>query len=509
MIHLAAYCLITALAAESAPHAGKFFQIAVIDEQTDRGVPMVELRTVDNVSFWTDSNGVVAFYEPGLMGHKVFFHVASDGYEFSKDGFGYRGRALEIREGGRAELKIKRLNIAERLYRVTGAGIYRDSLLVRRDVPIKQPVLNGLVFGSDSVVNAVFQGKVYWFWGDTNRAAYPLGNFHVPGATSRLPQDGGLDPEVGVDLDYFLDDKGFAKETARMPGDGPTWIGGLVTLRDEAGRERMFASYVKVRGFLNVYQRGLAEFDAEKQRFEKVCEFAMDAPVHPGGHPLKHTENGVEYIYFANPYPLVRVRATPQHLRDLAAYESYTCLKTGSRLDQPQVERGDDGSLRYAWKKNAPFVGQREQETLVKQGLIEPHEALLRLQDSDGKRVMAHAGSVYWNDYRRRWIMIAEESGGTSPLGEVWFAEADAPTGPWVHAVKIATHNKYSFYNPKQHPMLDKDGGRVIFFEGTYSDFFSGAPAKTPRYDYNQIMYKLDLSDPRLAPHRVESHDAH
>mgnify|MGYP000007466878 CR=1 FL=1 len=28
---------------------------------------------------------------------------------------------------------------------------------------------------------------------------------------------------------------------------------------------------------------------------------------------------------------------------------------------------------------------------------------------------------------------------------------------------------------------------------------FSGNPRKTPRYDYNQILYRLDLDDPKLA----------
>ena len=114
-----------------------------------------------------------------------------------KDGFGMRGRALNVTEGGTAELKIKRINIAERLYRVTGAGIYRDSVLTGHPVPIQRPVLYGQVLGSDSVLTAIYQGKIYWFWGDTNRPGYPLGNFHVPGATSLLPQHGGLDPEVG------------------------------------------------------------------------------------------------------------------------------------------------------------------------------------------------------------------------------------------------------------------------------------------------------------------------
>ena len=47
--------------------------------------------------------------------------------------------------------------------------------------------------------------------------------------------------------------------------------------------------------------------------------------------------------------------------------------------------------------------------------------------------------------------------------------------------------------------MFDKEGGRTIFFEGTYTHTFSGNPDQTPRYDYNQIMYQLDLDDPRLA----------
>ena len=70
--------------------------------------------------------------------------------------------------------------------------------------------------------------------------------------------------------------------------------------------------------------------------------------------------------------------------------------------------------------------------------------------------------------------------------------------GPWADARKIVTHKNYSFYNPKQHPFFDKHGGRVIFFEGTYTTMFSGNDEPTPRYNYNQVMYKLDLSHPGL-----------
>ena len=435
---------------------------------------------------------------------KSFSRSRSHGYEVEKDGFGYRGKALDVTEGGSADIVIRRLNVARRLYRVTGAGIYRDSVLTGDAVPIREPLLNGKVFGQDSVVNAVYQGKIHWFWGDTNRPDYPLGNFHVPGATSDLPGQGGLEPEVGVNLSYFLDDQGFARPTAPMPGEGPTWISGLVVLKDRQARERMFAVYAKIRKMLEVYERGLAEFNPQTQRFEKIAQFpAASAYIgeFPDGHPFLFQDHGVEYIYYATPYPLVRVPADPEHLKKVGSCEAYTCLQPGTRLSQQQFDRGADGLLRYAWKTNTQLLRQDQQTKLIVSRRIKPEEALLNLRDIDsGKVVVAHGGSVYWNAYRRRWVMISVESyGSTSFLGEVWYAEADTPLGPWVYARKIVTHDKYSFYNPKQHPMFDKDGGRIIFFEGTYTTTFSGNPDPTPRYDYNQVMYQLDLSDPRLA----------
>jgi hypothetical protein len=300
-------------------------------------------------------------------------------------------------------------------------------------------------------------------------------------------------------LTYFLDDRGFAKATCKMPGRGPTWLTALTTITSD-GRERLYGSFVKVEPPLKVYSRGLAVFNDDKQQFEHLADVEMSAPGFPNGHAFKHSEEGVEYIYFAGPYPLTRVRATAESFQRIADYECYTCLKSGSRLDEPQVERDGQGNLVYAWKKDTPAVGPSEQARLIAAGKMKASEALLPLRDRDsGKAVTAHSGSVYWNEHRRRWVMIAVQSGGTSYLGEVWYAEADVPQGPWEYAVKVVTHDRYSFYNPKQHPMFDQQLGRVIFFEGTYTHTFSGNSEPTPRYDYNQVLYKLDLADPRLA----------
>ena len=67
------------LAAVLAAAPEKPFAIEVVDRQTGRGVPLVELTTVNHLHYLTDSNGIVAFAEPGLMHTKVFFYVQSHG----------------------------------------------------------------------------------------------------------------------------------------------------------------------------------------------------------------------------------------------------------------------------------------------------------------------------------------------------------------------------------------------------------------------------------------------
>ena len=150
-----------------------------------------------------------------------------------------------------------------------------------------------------------------------------------------------------------------------------------------------------------------------------------------------------------------------------------------------------------AWK----IARDKYIEELMKKGDLRPEESPFQFRDVlTGKPIHPHTGSVYWNAFRKRWIMILEEWGGsTSFIGEIWFVEADTPVGPWVYARKIVTHDKYDFYNPAQHPEFDREGGKRIFFEGTYVNTFSGNPVPTPRYNYNQIMYGLNLEDPRLA----------
>jgi hypothetical protein len=112
--------------------------------------------------------------------------------------------------------------------------------------------------------------------------------------------------------------------------------------------------------------------------------------------------------------------------------------------------------------------------------------------------VPLHSGSVRWNTYRKRWVLLAGQIyGKPSMLGEVWYAESAHPTGPFSKGVRVITHDRQTFYNVCHNSFLDRDSGRVIHFEGTYTD-------RTPRYDYNQVLYRLDLDAVALRAVRAE-----
>jgi len=253
----------------------------------------------------------------------------------------------------------------------------------------------------------------------------------------------------------------------------------------------MVAKYARMKDLGHAYERGLVVFNDATGSFEPLVRSGPDfLPYHNCGHALAVNVAGWKYFYFATQFPLsvcMRVKAEWDHVIDPNRYEVLTSYKTQESARWVRVGEliGDDAS------RMPSLIEALKQE---KKGT--------HLYDvTSGKKVTPHGGSVYFNAWRNKWVMITvQQFGGSSHLGEVWYAEADTPVGPWAYARKIVTHNKYTFYNPMQHPYFDQDGGRVIYFEGTYANTFSGSEKNpTPRYDYNQIMYRLNLNDSRLA----------
>ncbi len=480
----------------------KPFVIQVVDEATNRPVPLVEISTVHQVTHITDNHGITAWNEPELAGEEVFFQVKSHGYEIQADGFGFKGRKEKVVSGGRVQWKLKRSQIAERLYRITGAGRLAESQaagLISADDP--NAITRSKVIGQDSVQMTPYKNELHWLWGDTSRLSYPLGNFHSPSARSSIPGPERWNPESSIPIRYFTDKTtGFAAETCRMKGDGPTWASAMTTVRDSDGNEKLVCWYAKIKPPLETYQRGVAVWNDQKNVFESLVTFGPQ-PIGPpdGSHDLKLSENGQEWIYFADPFPYCRVKATLADYSDPEKYEYWTCVKSGTKLGMEAIDRDMAGKLQFQWRRKSKAWDQKIQQEWIEKKQIQLEECPIQLKSKTGESITTARGTVSWNKYRKKWLMVfGQIYGKPSLLGEIWIAESEDKLGPWKNAIKILTHDKYSFYNVAHHAELDSGDGRTIYLEGTYTTLFSGNEHPTPRYDYNQMLYRLDLSDPRL-----------
>lgn len=449
---------LTLLGLVSSLTAAEPCRIEVVDGENGWPVPLVELRTNHHVSFYTDNAGVVAFDLPELMGIETWFTVVADGYEVKADGFGYRGFRFVPEAGGNPIVKVDRTMIAKRLGRLTGAGLFSESQRLGEHPDWKE---SGIL-GSDSIQSAVHRGRLFWAWGDTIVPKYPLGLFHMSSATTSTSPLQSFEPPLRLALDYFRDENGMVRNVANVaPNDpGPTWVGGYVSLPAADGEPRLVGHYAKIEPPLASYRTGLCVWNDAAENFESVKVLwdkekdGETEPASPVGHPAIWTDtDGKEWLLFGNPLPTMKMPAT---------YEAW--------LDPEQWE------------------------------VIKPQE---KLESADGGKVKPHSGSIAWNDYRKKWVTIfVEYFGKPSPLGEVWYAESDSPMGPWGTAVKVLSHQDYTFYNPRIHPTLTPEGSPILLFEGTYTELFSRAKKSTPRYDYNQILYRLDLDEAAFAAAR-------
>lgn len=430
-------------------------RIEIVEKDSGWPVPLVELRTTHQVRFVSDNAGVIAFDLPELMGRETWFDVMGHGYEVAKDGFGYRGVRLVPVSGETIRVEVKRTQIARRLGRLTGGGLFGESQRVGSELDW---IESGLL-GCDSVQNAVHRGRLFWAWGDTIMPHYPLGLFHMSSATTDIQPLSSFEPPLRLRFDYFTDTNQKPRNVATMPGSGPTWVSGYVSLPDQHGKARLVGTYIKINPPLEAYESGLCVWNDETENFEQhkvlwtQSEGLPEKPPAPEGHPaFWKDEQGREWVLFGDPLPRLKCPATFEAWEDPSRWE-----------------------------------------------IIEPQEKIL---SATGKReITPHRGSIAWNDFRQHWVTIfTEYLGEPSAFGEIWYAEADSPTGPWGRAVKVLSHDQYTFYNPRLHPEFTEPGSPILIFEGTYTRTFSDAKEATPRYDYNQVLYRLDLDDLEREP---------
>ncbi len=430
-------------------------KIEVVDKSNGWPVPLVRLTTTSDLSFVTDNAGVVAFDEPEFKGSETWLSVFSHGYEIKADGFGNRGVRVTPKPGGTLKIEIERKQIAKRLGRLTGGGVFAESQKLGGFASWKESGTTG----SDTVQTATYKGKLFWVWGDTNLPGYPLGIFDTPVATSPLKPLVSLKPPTGIVYDYVRNEKGAPRGTISVPGNGPVWVSGFVSLPDHSGKEHLVGTYSKIPDMMKANEFGLAEWNDATSRFEIVNSFwkrtaAEPEPpkVYPDGHPaIWKDAQGKSWLYFNG----------PPNFKCPATYEG--------------------------WKDRSQWQH------------VEPQKSF-KAADGSGDVAVA-SGAIAWNNYRKRWIFVFQQKfGKPSTFGEVWYCEGDHPEGPWGSAVKVATHENYTFYNVQIDWQLTSPDEPILLFEGTYTTSFTDNKLKTPRYDYNQVLYRLDLDDPALAP---------
>lgn len=454
-------------------------EIQITEKETGWPISMVELRTTHQLRFVSDNNGVIAIDAPELLHRQIWFDIQTPGYEVPKDGSGSRGVRFELAPGKTYKIQMTRKAIAKRLGRLTGAGIFAESQKLGRDLDW---VESG-VFGQDSVQNAVHRGKLFWVWGDTQIPSYPLGIFQGTGATTEIAPLSSLQPPLKLRLNYFADGKGSPRPIAKMPGEGLSWITAFTELPDIHGTGHLIASYMKIKPPLEVVKWGLCEWNDQTGDFQPLkliwekSERTPKPPLIPDGHPAFWNEGVV-------------------------AHEK-TRLNTTTASSQKGVESGP-AARRWLYfgnplpKFKCPATYEDWQNTNTWMALT-PQTALINAAKSDAE-VHPHSGSIAWNPYRRRWIAIFMENfGKPSAFGEIWYAEAKSPEGPWGSAVKILSHDNYTFYNPRIHPEFTATDSPILIFEGTYTQEFANHPQITPRHNYNQILYRLDLDDSNLS----------
>ncbi|EFC48129.1 predicted protein [Naegleria gruberi] len=482
-----------------------------LDAETRRGIPMVMATSTNEVSYVSDSNGIVLILEPGYENQIIWLKVQCDGYQLVKSDE-FQGISLLYTDDESVKLLMKREQLAERLYRSTGEGIFRESFVAHVDVPnvnretIKERfLLNSKVTGQDSVMNAIYKGKYYWFYGDTNSISYYLGNFQASGGFTPVEQLQKFGLSIIPNITYFRNTNGFVKGVAPMQSlNLPTWIHALYV--DER-QDEMFATFMKPNQELEITKRGLLKWNDDKEKFDLISEIAFEKffsfPI-DGSHVVAHRK-GVKsldgWIYFGQPFPLVRTR----NYQDLSSYQSYTPLKANTNsynLSNVQLDFNEtSGQLIYDWKSTTSPISAEQMMNLVLMGKIKKEQAkFIDLIDHEtGKEIIAHAGTVNFNQFRNKYIMILEQFGDNSSpsiLGEIYYSEGETPLGPFKYATKIVSHKftKHDFYNPSHHVEYDEMGGKVIYFEGTFANTWTNT-APLPRYNYNQQMYRLDIEN--------------
>jgi len=488
-----------------------FFRVDVVDDETGIGVPLVLLRTNNYLEYFSDSAGRVAFFEPGMMNTSVWFSVLADGYELNvrktKGAYSYNapydsGFVVNTRVGaGPAIVYMTRKQHAERVYRLTGGGLYRDSVLT--GAPIPETVADRALIdplsgstGQDTLhlvnLNAT---HVMYFFGDTVCPRSARQNncnakgMYTVAAVSDLGNDSRAEyqPSQPPRLKYIADSNHDAPHPIApiAPLSQNTWIAGVfmgiddgdaASGRDNYSSDVLFAAYFKNPGdgaSPGQAKQGMAIWNASARQMEALGS--------PWPRNASLSLNGAHAVQVISPADAAK------------------------------------GFEAYAWFVNG-YVTSR---VLAKASAVARYERFEHLPMPAMPTVSCN--TVNWNAWAKRYLCLGDNRiddggiflfGGPVPITIAWSHDL---LGPYVNATEIIAHNASgaSCYNGLHMPHMDMEGGRVVHVACTYTAMWSntdkdpnlwssclfginshqGCSPVVPRYEYNNIVSRIDLQN--------------
>ena len=514
------------------------FKITIVDGVTGRGVPLVQLRTSNYISWYSDSAGVVAFDEPGMLGMAVYFVVLTDGYEIVASAVlpntpgSEPGVLLRTVGGDSATITLRRTQPAERLYRLTGGGLYRDTLLTGGAAPVKEPQISkSSSIGQDSLMAIPFKKQVFWCFGDTECPAGPrdtdcqhYGRFTNCAVTVRSVGNGSVPPS----LDYFV------SKNSRAPGGlgsdgrpndallklwnpgsfvhpkamlaGPqgqiynqsSWIGSMTVTKDAAGNDdALWVTYVCPWGGPDKIF-GVAKWSEAQQVF--LPEQGAAQKLRYSGAQVVQTlspaDKAAGFIYYASAFAMSRVPANSSSIVNPSLYEYFSPCSAGASGCKSKMSAAS-----WGWKKSnldgglsgVGYFNPTAELGAIKAGLLPRAAARMQVHDKAhpfGGSLVLSRGSVNWNAHRSKYVLIAEQAQlnraaplGASRHGEIFYCESSSITGPWTACTSVITHNQtgMSCYNPMQLAWLDEYGGARVYIACTFTAMASSTGGKTDR----------------------------
>jgi hypothetical protein len=449
--------------------------------------------------FISDNQGIISILAPDLNGRKVRFLFQGHGYSIDKTDFwGQKSVTCLIKPGKTFKLKIKRKQLAQRLYRITGAGRYNNSILagLTQRIPTRN-LLPGKVIGQDSLIAIPWNNELWCFYGDT----IGLNSYNFSASCATLPlKSNRYDPEKFLPLKYKVDEYGFARPMIKTGKKGFTWIEYVLPVKIDSIKsqsEALLAKYVQHETLNKVAESGFAIMTRSSKNFKIIKKLNANKHhrcIHP--YPVKTASQS---FFLLSPKRMVspglkNIINQQKHFYFSPATENSSQEFSVLKKKKYRLNRNKEQKLVYKWQQGAWHFDSKGKKQLFAPKIM-PAEALFSPIDLDsGKRIIKFTGSIVYNQYLKTWIAINQ---GLEP-GQITFSTSDTPTGPWTFARTITEFSNYNLYNPIIHPWFEIDQGRSILFEGTYTWFFSSSEKKTPWADYNQMMFKLDLTQPEL-----------